>query len=387
MTLFGRGTAAGLDSRSSPVLSPTRWSLNAQRPTQYTLSDGLGTNEHSYLSSRRKYGSDARYQTDTLNNRLDSLSKPSDPFHGSTPEMRALRSRIMDSPGHSSALDVPLYLRSVDTRRITHTPKRITTLDSGAASPRRNNGYLSDDMGFKFNSPLLSGDSRFRRRSRGSVPELRIGAYTPQPHDRFGGSTSYRAGRNFESSKRYKTSPVKNRINIHATDDILNRIKRGLSECENISKRLDKQYGSTQSQLATLDYGERVFPRALADNLFSNRNNTAPIYRNKLNISRANIVPTAEEDTSAQRDVEKGEQPKNTLTRILENIKRIRDRSIFSDNYDSIGKRKFVEVEEEVEPPPITTQRTRSLDVDAIQQRIKQQRRNLLSQRNLRHFD
>ncbi|ORM40800.1 uncharacterized protein BXIN_2323 [Babesia sp. Xinjiang] len=382
MSLFAHGTGAQLDARNSPVLSPTNWPRNGRRRF---FAEGIDISGSSWKPPMRRFNDSSFLQVDPLppwNSNLDNVAKPFDAGYGSTPELRALRSRIIDSPGHASGLDVPAYLRSVDTKKFSYTPKRFDAF-ARSVSPRRNGNIMNNDTSFNFKSPLLTKRSRIRRSSRASLPELRIGAYAPYSQ----GARSINPTRRYESyndqMEFHTTPPNKSRINIHATDDILNRIKRSLSECENITRRLDRQYGSRRSQQSLTDYSERVFPRSLADNLFASKGSVAPNYRNSLHVSRSSVEQT--NNDIRKRDILESERPKGTLSRILENIKRIRSRTLFTN--DATEKRNFVEVEKEVVESPKLRRKTRTLDVDAIQQRIKQQKRSLLSQRTPTRFD
>ncbi|CDR95253.1 hypothetical protein, conserved [Babesia bigemina] len=385
MSLFARDGGATLGVGTSPVLSPARWSHNGPR---HGLADGFEMNDGAWLRSRTRgleKGSLFSGTTQPWSNRPDVFRRPSDTLHGTTPDVRALRSRIMDSPGHLGTIDVPPYLRSVDNRKLSHTPKRAT-FTSTVLSPKRNVDLLGDDGGFNFRSPILSGKSRLKRRSRTSLSDLRIGSYAPYLQDAHSVNPPYRPERHSDALETYRITPKKDRINIHATDDILNRIKRSLSECETISRRLDKQYGTKRVQQTSADYSERVFPRALADNLFSSRGSDTTSYRNRVHLSKPNFT-TAADDVYRKRELAEPEKPKSALTRIIDNIKRIRNRALFSDSDDSGGKRNFVEVEKEVIESPILSRRQRALDVDAIQRRIKQQKRSLMSQRPSARFE
>ncbi|GFE54701.1 genome-derived neisseria antigen, putative [Babesia ovis] len=380
MTLFAHGSGAVRDSYASPVLSPTNWSRNNRKPL---FADGLDNSGSSWLPPMKRYNDNPILNLEPVqpwNNHLDTLGKPSDGLYGSTPDLRALRSRIIDSPGYASGLDVPAYLRSVDNKRYSYTPKRIETFARRSVSPRRHSDILNNHTSFNFKSPLLLRNSKVKRSNRVTLPELRIGTYVPSVNGALSTNTLSRYGRNIDQLDIQNTPQSKSRINIHATDDILNRIKRSLSECENITKRLDRQYGSRRSQPAITDYSERVFPRALADNLFTNN---APIYRNGLNL-KSNIETVSDEFKKPV--LQDHERPKGALSRILDNIKRIRNRTLFSDIEESSGKRNFVEVEKDIDSPKLS-RRPRTLDVDAIQQRIKQQKRTLLSQRTSTRYD
>lgn len=367
MTIFGHGTSDVLNSRTSPVLSPNRWALNGKGSSHYLNSDVLGSNDQSLFSSRRRQYGTSRYHSDLLppaSDSLDITGKAYDGLHGSTPELRALRSRILDSPGYSSALDVPTYLRSVDTRRPTLTPKRSVNIGKETTTPGRAIDFLNDDNAFRFSSPLLSGQrGKSYLRSRSTVPDLKIGSYTPYTQDKYADNNISNIDRKYDSLSLYKTSPTRSRINIHATDDILNRIKRGLSECESITKRLDRQYGEYRPQSQQVDYSERVFPRVLAENLFSNRSNAVPRYLNNGNANKTSLLNSSEE-IYHNADSGEREQSKSTLARILENIKRIRSRGLFSDS-EPLGKRRFVEVDkEELEVPRSNVQKSLTLDVE-----------------------
>ncbi|GBE61531.1 family transcriptional regulator, putative [Babesia ovata] len=385
MSLFARDGSAAFGVGTSPVLSPARWSHNGPR---HGLADGFDRSDGAWLRSRSRgleKGSLRSGTTQPWSSRPDVFRRPSDSLHGTTPDIRALRSRIMDSPGHLGTIDVPPYLRSVDNRKLSHTPKRATFART-ALSPRRSGDLLGDDGGFSFRSPLLSGKSRLKRRSRTSLSDLRIGSYAPYVPDARSVNPPYRPERHTDALETYRITPNRERINIHATDDILNRIKRSLSECESISKRLDKQYGTKRAQQPNTDYSERVFPRALADNLFTSRGSDAPNYRNRVHLGKSTFTSSVD-DAYRKRELSEPEKPKSALTRIIDNIKRIRNRALFSDSDDSGGKRNFVEVEKEAIESPMLSRRQRALDVDAIQRRIKQQKRNLLSQRPSARFE
>ncbi|GIX64392.1 efflux RND transporter permease subunit [Babesia caballi] len=385
MALFADSGGLGLDARGSPVLSPSNWLREGRRDA---ARDRLGTSEYPWELSRRRIGDGLGSRAEPaqlLSSRVDTVARSADALFSMTPEGRALQSRILDSPGNAASPDLPFYLRSVESRKASNTPKRSTLFARGATSPRRS-GYALDDPGYSYKSPLLSGRSRLSRRSRATMPDLRIGTYTPRSQEALSVNAPLRSERYYDALEPQRSPPNRHRINIHATDDILNRIKRNLSECENISKRLDKQYGTGRAQRPAGDYSERVFPRALADNLFSSRAGSAATERSRPLVGRVGGAP-AGDGGLGKRDAPEAEKPKSTLSRIIENIKRIRNRALFSDGDDVGGKRTYVEVEKEELGSPQLSRRPRTLDVDAIQQRIKQQKRSLLSQRTSTRFD
>ncbi|EDO06340.1 hypothetical protein BBOV_II003850 [Babesia bovis T2Bo] len=376
MSLFGYGNTGVRDSYVSPVLSPNKWTRNGRKPI---FNDSLNHSGTSWLPPMNKYNDNAKMNSEPVQPWNSFLDKPSEGIYGSSPDISAFRSRLLDSPGRNVGLDVPAYLRSVDTKRYSYTPKRVDAFAHRSVSPRLPTDYLNNDSTFNFKSPTLSRRPLLSRSNGITVPDLRYGSYTMPSH-----STS--AMGRYGTTMDLHTSPQpRSRINIHATDDILNRIKRSLSECENITRRLDRQYGSRRSEPPVTDYGERVFPRSLADNLFSSRGQSVPVYRNGLNLSRSSI--DGNNDDFKMNEVQEHEKPKGALTRILENIKNIRNRALFKATEDTTGKRNFIEIDKEVIESPRPTRRPRTVDVEAIQRRIKEQKRALLSQRTTSHYD